>query len=461
MARGSGSSKARDKSHVSVLKKDSTTYASNGNEESVVHGESMSFGSEVTSLVHNQDDLNHFSADVQFGSGKETLLSNDDTFHVTTTNAGQIDNVVSDSGRNSTPKSLDLERIEVTRDNMADLFGVLLTSIKDIDDLTMSMEAGDCDDVLADMSNLADANVDIGFVPNSDTPTVQSVSIPKPVSYAREAGASGALSAIPKKVINEVNTHFEDTLYGYFLVKGLHSRLWNTMKGLDDVLENGLWMIQNSPLTLKKWTMNTRLFKEELTRIPVWVKLHDVSMKVFLKDEISLIATQIGKPIMIDSFASLMCIDSSGQSSFAHCLIEVRVDVALKDSVTMGIPLPDGEGFTKEMVHVDYEWKPLFCDHCKIFGHVYYQCPKNVTGISTIDKMKNDGFQMKVSYQPKAHGNLPENSVPKVSSSAKDAPSKKLPTSKGGFHVPISKPSVPTSNPYDVLDDMKSDDWLK
>ncbi|GJY68060.1 zinc knuckle CX2CX4HX4C containing protein, partial [Tanacetum coccineum] len=332
-------------------------------------------------------------------------------------NAGQIDNVVSDSGRNSTPKSLDLERIEVTRDNVADLFGVLLTSIKDIDDLTMSMEAGDCDDVLgrltkdersvifnailelvesywlpqvimsarlkfsADMSNLADANVDIGFVPNSDTPTVQSVSIPKPVSYAREAGASGALSAIPKKV--RVNFH--------------QLEYENVCDGVD--------------LTIPRKVVN------------------------------------------------------EGRSSFVRCLIEVSADVALKDSVTMGIPLPDGEGFTKETVQVEYEWKPSCCDHCKIFGHVYDQCPKNVTGISTIDKMKNDGFQMpikqKVSYQPKAHGNLPENSVPKVSSFAKDAPSKKLPTSKGGFHVPISKPSVPTSNPYDVLDDMKSDDWLK
>ncbi|GKC58430.1 hypothetical protein Tco_1086028 [Tanacetum coccineum] len=165
-----------------------------------------------------------------------------------------------------------------------------------------------------------------------------------------------------------------------------------------------------------------------------------------------------------------------GRNSFARCLIEVRADTALKDNVTMAIPLPDGEGFTKETF--------------QIFGHVYDQCPKNVTCIPTVDKMNNDGFQMvvnkrksgkigstinnrsgaavgkaawqpikqNVNYEPKAHGNLPKNGAPKVSSSAKYVPSKNMPATKGGLHVPTSKPIVPTSNPYDVLNDMESNE---
>ncbi|GKB06796.1 zinc knuckle CX2CX4HX4C containing protein [Tanacetum coccineum] len=86
--------------------------------------------------------------------------------------------------------------------------------------------------------------------------------------------------------------------------------MFDSDKGLQDVLKSGSWMIRNSLIILKKWMMNTSLFKEELTRILVWVKLHDVPVQVFLEDGISLIATQIGKPIMLDSFTSLMCIDS-------------------------------------------------------------------------------------------------------------------------------------------------------
>ncbi|GJV62598.1 zinc knuckle CX2CX4HX4C containing protein [Tanacetum coccineum] len=131
-------------------------------------------------------------------------------------------------------------------------------------------------------------------------------------------------------------------------------------------------MIRNSPIILKKWTMNTSVFKEEFTRITVWVKLYDVPLQVFLKDGISLIASQIGKPIMLDSFTNSMCIDSWGRSSFARCFIEVKADEVLKDSITMGIPLPEA-------------YKP------------------------------------KVKFKSKAHGNSPKNETPNVSTSANDS----------------------------------------
>ncbi|GJU27394.1 zinc knuckle CX2CX4HX4C containing protein [Tanacetum coccineum] len=105
--------------------------------------------------------------------------------------------------------------------------------------------------------------------------------------------------------------------------------------------------------------MSTSLFKEELTRIPVWVKLHDVPLPIFSRDGISLIATQIGMPIMLYSFTSSLCIVSCGWSSFAHCVIEVKADEPIKP---------------------------------------------------------------KVRFEPKAHGISPKNRAPNVSISAKDGP---------------------------------------
>ncbi|GJZ90610.1 zinc knuckle CX2CX4HX4C containing protein [Tanacetum coccineum] len=117
--------------------------------------------------------------------------------------------------------------------------------------------------------------------------------------------------------------------------------------------------------------MNTRLCKEELTRIPMWVKIHDVPIHVFSEDGLSIIASQIGKPIMLDSYTSTMCTESWGRSSFARCLIEINVD--------------------------DYEWKPSRCDLCKIFGHVLGHCPKKVLIPPIVDTLivekTNNGFQ--------------------------------------------------------------------
>ncbi|GKB34556.1 zinc knuckle CX2CX4HX4C containing protein [Tanacetum coccineum] len=148
--------------------------------------------------------------------------------------------------------------------------------------------------------------------------------------------------------------------------------------------------------------MDTRLLKEELTRIPIWVKLHDVPIQVFEEDGISLIATFIGKPVMLDSYTSSMCNDSWGRSSFARCLIEVNSEADLVDVVTIGIPSLSEDDFTKETIRVEYEWRPPRCDTCKIFGHVHDYCPKKVVSppivatsnvVTPNAEKTNNGFQ--------------------------------------------------------------------
>ncbi|GKE14012.1 hypothetical protein Tco_1421589 [Tanacetum coccineum] len=81
----------------------------------------------------------------------------------------------------------------------------------------------------------------------------------------------------------------------------------------------------------------------------------------------------------------------------------VNSEADLVDVVTIGIPSLTGDGFTKETICVEYEWRPPRCDICKIFGHVHEHCPKNVasTPIVTTSNVvtpniekTNDGFQM-------------------------------------------------------------------
>jgi hypothetical protein len=81
---------------------------------------------------------------------------------------------------------------------------------------------------------------------------------------------------------------------------------------MDDLLGNGPWMIRDVPIILKEWTLDTSLLKEDLTRMPVWVKLHDVPMAAFSTDGPSIIATKLGTLMMLDSFTSTMCEESWG-----------------------------------------------------------------------------------------------------------------------------------------------------
>ncbi|GJS24825.1 zinc knuckle CX2CX4HX4C containing protein [Tanacetum coccineum] len=186
--------------------------------------------------------------------------------------------------------------------------------------------------------------------PSHDSPIAQAVGInTKSTSYAGAAGAS-------TKDQPKVNSNFRPLV--------------------DDPVFDGVNISIPRKVVKKKWLMDTRLLKEDLTRILLWVKLYDVPIQVFEEDGISLIATIIGKPVMLDSYTSSMCNDSWGRSRFARFLSDVNLEADLVDVVTIGIPSLTGDGFTKETIRVD----PLIVTTSTV-----------VT--PAVEKL-NDGFQM-------------------------------------------------------------------
>nr|GEV36591.1 hypothetical protein [Tanacetum cinerariifolium] len=63
-----------------------------------------------------------------------------------------------------------------------------------------------------------------------------------------------------------------------------------------------------------KFTSTTELAKDVVTKVPVWVKIHKVPVVAYSEDGLSLIASQIGKPVLLDAFTSAMCNEPWGVS---------------------------------------------------------------------------------------------------------------------------------------------------
>nr|GEX79056.1 hypothetical protein [Tanacetum cinerariifolium] len=181
----------------------------------------------------------------------------------------------------------------------------------------------------------------------------------------------GAAVAIPFEAVEEVSSRFTNTLYGYFIGKRLAFRLvenyvkntwakyglklvqlhedfflfqFETKEGMDSVLENSPWLIRMVPLILNVWCPNTDLKKAEVKKAPVWMKLHHVPIVAYSEVGLSLIAAQLGKPIMMDSYTSNMCVSSWGRSTYARILIEVSADADLKESLVIAIPVGRDKG---------------------------------------------------------------------------------------------------------------------
>nr|GEV02549.1 hypothetical protein [Tanacetum cinerariifolium] len=129
-------------------------------------------------------------------------------------------------------------------------------------------------------------------------------------------------------------------------------------------------------------------------------------MTPFSEDELSVIATKLGTPLMLDSYTYEMCMQSWGRSSYARALIEIRVDMELKDTIVVAMPKLFREGFYTCTIRVEYEWKPPKCACCKVFGHVQDECLKNI-GLGVVKNLKKHSqaprgvlITLKVGFKP-------------------------------------------------------------
>nr|GEV42911.1 hypothetical protein [Tanacetum cinerariifolium] len=264
---------------------------------------------------------------------------------------------------------------------------------------------------------------------------------------------------LPKAAASKVKSRYENSIVGFFLGKdssfpmvqhyvlntwqkfgfekitrnddGVYLFKFASKYGMDQVLEKGPWLIHKSPIILNKWTPSLSLKKGEVANVHVW-----------------------------------------GRISFARALIEVSASFSLKKEVIMAIPEDEGDGYVKEVIRVEYEWKPPHCVDCQSFGHDSKLCPKRVreevpknsardTKATTMEE-NDDGFT-EVNSRKKMKGvdfggirlNKPKSKVMWQQKKGVDAKSNSTspPASSNvvGNDKGVSNPSLNTSNPFNVL----------
>ncbi|GJW48495.1 putative ribonuclease H-like domain-containing protein [Tanacetum coccineum] len=106
------------------------------------------------------------------------------------------------------------------------------------------------------------------------------------------------------------------------------------------VVEN---YVRNSGRSMK-WTPNANLLKEDLNFVFIWVHLHDITIIAFTENGLSIMATKLGTPIMLDSYTSSMCLKSWGRLDYARTLIDIRADRGLKDEMIIAITNVEDDG---------------------------------------------------------------------------------------------------------------------
>ncbi|RZB60151.1 hypothetical protein D0Y65_043072 [Glycine soja] len=145
---------------------------------------------------------------------------------------------------------------------------------------------------------------------------------------------------------------------------------------LNQVLSAGPYFIFQRPLLLKVMPAFFDFGNEELSKIPVWVKLRNLPLELWNPQALGKILSKIGSPIRSDHLTA-----SKGSISFARALVEVDASLELIGEVRFR--LPTGKTFVQK---IEYENRPSFCTHYKMIGH-------RLTNCKTFTANKNDNLE--------------------------------------------------------------------
>ncbi|KAF8019352.1 hypothetical protein BT93_G0122 [Corymbia citriodora subsp. variegata] len=124
------------------------------------------------------------------------------------------------------------------------------------------------------------------------------------------------------------------------------------------LLDRGPMTVARVPLILKQWDPLLELKKDDHTKVPVWIRLRNIPMVLWLVQGIGGIASLIGRPLYVDQNTAHMKL-----LSYARVCVEITANDIRQDSVKVRM-----KGTTR-VVDVEYEWRPISCPRCGTFGH--------------------------------------------------------------------------------------------
>ncbi|KAI0510920.1 hypothetical protein KFK09_011531 [Dendrobium nobile] len=154
---------------------------------------------------------------------------------------------------------------------------------------------------------------------------------------------------------------------GFFLIK------FSNQEDFDLVWSGGPWFLLGKPFIIQKWSPKFQPKRDELSAIPLWIKIVDLPLALWTPKGISTIASYIGIPISVDSLTA-----KRARLTFARVCVSISKDSVLPDEIPINI---EGEDIQLKVI---YDWKPSRCEGCGSLVHSYSSCKTNPNPMPTV-----------------------------------------------------------------------------
>ncbi|KAJ8419812.1 hypothetical protein Cgig2_000653 [Carnegiea gigantea] len=120
------------------------------------------------------------------------------------------------------------------------------------------------------------------------------------------------------------------------------------------------------PFLVKGWNPQMDLHTKCIKSLPIWVQLPELDIRFWGSGSLSKLGSIIRIPLKTDK-----CTNEKTMLKYARLLIDIFLEGPFPDYIDF---------FDEEEVlitqKVIYEWKPIKCTHCHMFGHEAIDCKK-------------------------------------------------------------------------------------
>jgi len=165
--------------------------------------------------------------------------------------------------------------------------------------------------------------------------------------------------------------------------KGFFTVIFYCLEDKTRVFEGGPYFFNSSGLFLRDWKPRFNPDTEDLSHVPVWIRLYGLPTEYWKEETLKDIGNSIGTFIKVAEDTKYRRF-----TSYARICVQMQLKKTLAETVSL---FHDDFEWLQS---VDYEHIPFRCRRCHVHGHLFRECPLNAQAQATSNATPkdSDGF---------------------------------------------------------------------
>jgi len=141
--------------------------------------------------------------------------------------------------------------------------------------------------------------------------------------------------------------------------KGLYLVRFSNKEDAIRVAQKGVFHFDQKPFIVKAWTPEMEINVDSITPLPIWIQLPELDVKYWGMQSLSKLGSVIGIPLKTDRYTK-----DKTMLKYARLLVEMPLKGQFPDYIEFA-----NEKNVIIRQKIVYEWRPIKCTHCRMFGH--------------------------------------------------------------------------------------------